>query len=260
MEYLAIDAFIEGLTDRWRTSFAAVAPTSLEQALSTAQAQERYRVPTGSNTTKICQLLRDNLTLAWPTDLAQGATPAISTAAANTVSHPTLSSQPQKSRSKSKRRLKRHDSSSDESGDESSSYEHSKGDGRKGNRKFKQPQVIYLPAPLRYVDFASSDSYHRHIMPYYYDRSDTAFRESYTTQGRINAPKHLSYYPDLPSPGSVIRSRTPPPYPSPTIPRSGWILSTSISSFANTSSTTILVCTTIKVATVQLSATGSHAG
>ena len=46
LEYLAIDAFIEVLADGWRTSFAAVVPTSLEQA----QAQERYRVPTGSNT------------------------------------------------------------------------------------------------------------------------------------------------------------------------------------------------------------------
>ena len=36
LEYLAIDAFIEGLPDGWRTSFAAVVPTSLEQALSTA--------------------------------------------------------------------------------------------------------------------------------------------------------------------------------------------------------------------------------
>ena len=30
-EYLAIDAFIEGLPDGWRTSFAAVAPTSLDK-------------------------------------------------------------------------------------------------------------------------------------------------------------------------------------------------------------------------------------
>ena len=137
LEYLAIDAFIEGLPDGWRTSFAAVAPTSLEQALSTAQAQERYRVPTGSNTTKICQLLRENLTLAGPTDFAQGAASPNPTATANTVSHPTPNSQPQKSRSKSKRRSRRHESSSDESGDESSSYEHSRGDRRKGNRKFK---------------------------------------------------------------------------------------------------------------------------
>ena len=76
LEYLANDAFIEGLSDGWRTSFAA-APTSLEQALSTAQAQERYRVPTGSNTTKICQLLRENLTLTGPTDFAQGAASSI---------------------------------------------------------------------------------------------------------------------------------------------------------------------------------------
>ena len=52
LEYLVIEAFIKELPDGWRTSFAAVAPTSLEQALSTAQVQERYRVPTGSNTKK----------------------------------------------------------------------------------------------------------------------------------------------------------------------------------------------------------------
>ena len=125
LEYLAIDPFIEGVPDGWRTSFAAVAPTSLEQALSTAQAQERYRVPTGSNTTKICQLLRENLTLAGPTDFAQGAASPNPTATANTVSYPTPNSQPQKSRSKSKRHSRRHESSSDESGDESSNYEHS---------------------------------------------------------------------------------------------------------------------------------------
>ena len=116
LEYLAIDAFIEGLPDEWRNSFAAVTLTSLEQALSTTQVQERYRVPTGSNTTKICQLLRENLTLARPTDITQGAASSISTAAANKVPHPTPSSQLQKSRSKGKRRSKRHESSSDESG------------------------------------------------------------------------------------------------------------------------------------------------
>ena len=220
LEYLAIDAFIEGLPDGWRTSFAAVAPTSLEQALSTAQAQERYRVPTGSNTTKICQLLRENLTLTGPTDLAQGAASSIPTAAATMVQHSTPSSQPQKHRSKSKRRSRRHESSSDESGDESSSNEHSKGDKRKGSRKCKQPQVIYLPPPPRYVDFASPDSYHRHIMPYYYDRNDTAFRGSYIEQGRINAPAQLSYYQEHPSPGPSTRSRTPPPYSSSTPSRS----------------------------------------
>ena len=122
LEYLAIEAFIEGLPDGWRTSFAAVAPTSLEQALSTAQAQERYLVPTESNITRICQLLRENLTLAGPTDFAQGAA----------SSNPTPSSQPQKSRSKSERCSRRHESSSDESEDESSSNEHSRGDRQKG--------------------------------------------------------------------------------------------------------------------------------
>ena len=117
LEYLAIDAFIEGLPDGRRTSFAAVAPTSLEQALSTVQVQERYRVPAGSNTTKICQsLLRENLTLTGPTDFAQGAASSIPIAAANTVPHPTPTSQPQKSHSKSKRRSRRHKSSSNDSG------------------------------------------------------------------------------------------------------------------------------------------------
>ena len=148
-EYLAIDTFIDGLPDGWRTSFAAVASTSLEQALSTLQVQERYWVSTGSNTTKICQLLCENLTLAGPTDLAQGAASSNPTAASNTVSHPTPNGQPQKSRSKSKRSSRRHESSSDESGDESSSYEHSREDRRKGNRKSKQLQVICLPpSPL----------------------------------------------------------------------------------------------------------------
>ena len=68
LEYRAINAFIEGLPDGWRTSFVVVAPTSLEQALS-AQAQDCYRVLPGSNITKICQLLRESLTLLEPTDL-----------------------------------------------------------------------------------------------------------------------------------------------------------------------------------------------
>ena len=183
------------------------------QTLSTAQAQERYQVLTGSNTTKICQLLCENLTLTRPTDFAQGAASSIPTAAANTVPHPTPSSQPQKSRSKSKRRSRRHESGS-------RSYEHSKGDRRKGTRRSKQLQVIYLPPSPQYVDFESPDSYHRHITPYYYDRNDTAFRGSYIEQGRINAPAQLSYYQDHPSPGPGTRSRTPPLYSSPTPPRS----------------------------------------
>ena len=175
-----------------------------------------------SNTTIICQLLREDLTLAGPTDFAQGAA----------SSNPTPSSQPQKSRSKSKRRSRRHESSSDESEDESCSNEHSRGDRRKGNRKAKQPQVIYLPPSPRYVDFANPDSYHRHVMPYYYDKNDTAFRGSYIEQGRINAPPQLSYYPDHLSPGPATRSRTPPPYIADAssilvpLPRSSWILST----------------------------------
>ena len=73
----------------------------LLQGLSTAQAHERYRIPTRSNTTKIYQLLRENLRLLGPQTML-----LFSTAVANTVPHLTPSSQPQKSRSKSKGRSK----------------------------------------------------------------------------------------------------------------------------------------------------------